>query len=352
MLNPQVLVVWTLSAGCFAAALFGILSVARAAERRNRHLQRERQTTLVAAWRRYARDGGDPKQVRRQARSAGETMFWSVLEALELDLTRKQWRRLSDTLSRSRAIRDERRLLRTESPWRRELAARRLSFIPSKPVRRALRRALEQGPSSVSFVAVMALARQRDAWALRWIFDHDYYFAARPSRARTAMLRAFGPGATPILAQRLAAGISDLALERAVIERLGAACDMGSAPAIGARLTRPELELRVAAARALGRLRSVAHSDALIAALRDDAWEVRAQAAHALGRIGVSDAVPELAASLTDPSWWVRRHSAYALTRLGVEGTAALRDEALESQDRYAREMAQEALDATQRRPA
>ena len=350
---PSPYLVLALACGLFGAGVLSVLGVARFTERHNRRLARERLVTLLERWRRYARMEGDRRAIRRQAHACDPALFWSTLENLTLDLTRKEWRRLTFTLGRSRHVTDERWVLRGDSPWRRELAARRLSLIHSPGARRALRRAMQDGPELVAFAAAIGLARQRDAWALRWIFDHPYYFATRPSRARTALLRAFGPGATAALAEKLATGISDVKLERAVIERLGAAGHLPAAPAIAMRLTNAALELRVAAARALGRLQALDRVDALMAALRDERWEVRAQAAHALGRIGASDAVPGLAAALTDPSWWVRRHSAYALARLGAEGAAALSAEAVVSPDRYARDIAREALDGKRvKRPA
>jgi HEAT repeat protein len=72
---------------------------------------------------------------------------------------------------------------------------------------------------------------------------------------------------------------------------------------------------------------------------------VRALAARSLGALGVREAVPALAARLTDRSWWVRRHAAYALARLDAPGRAALEHVRAASPDRYAREMAAEALD-------
>ena len=339
--------VFVLAATFFVAAILAMQGVGRAAERRNRGLARERLLHLIDAWRIYAARGGDSRSIRHQARSADEALFWSVLETLSLDLPRASRRTLTAALARIHHVRNERWALRDDSPWRRELAARRLSLIFAMGTRRALRAAIERGPEPVAYTAALGLAHQRHAWTLRWVLDHPFYFASRPARARTALLRAFGPGATPLLAARLELGISDPALERAVIERLGAAGHSASGAAIAARLTNPDLELRVAAARALGRLGDRTHSDALGHALRDEAWQVRAQAAHALGHLGVADAVPGLAGALTDSAWWVRRHAAYALAELGVEGTAALSGEAHASPDRYAREMATEALEAT-----
>jgi len=120
---------------------------------------------------------------------------------------------------------------------------------------------------------------------------------------------------------------------------------MPAAPAVERLLADPVLDVRVAAARALGRMRSDACAGPLIAALGDEAWQVRALAAWALGETRAPAAARPLAACMTDASWWVRRHSAYALAALGErEALAAI---VRDSPDRYARDIAQEALDVT-----
>ncbi|MGH7742901.1 MAG: HEAT repeat domain-containing protein, partial [Candidatus Eiseniibacteriota bacterium] len=104
--------------------------------------------------------------------------------------------------------------------------------------------------------------------------------------------------------------------------------------------------LRVAAARALGALRAAPRVAELCGALRDPEWPVRAQAARSLGRLGESQAIGALGARLEDRAWWVRHHAAYALAGLGAPGRAELERIRGASADRYAREMAEEALRA------
>ena len=114
-------------------------------------------------------------------------------------------------------------------------------------------------------------------------------------------------------------------------------------------LAHPDPEIRIAAARALGRLAAADQSTALLGTLSDRTWQVRALGAWALGRARVAEAMGPLRDGVSDRAWWVRRHSAYALTRLGAQGLETLRRITVESKDRYAREMAQEALDVTAR---
>ena len=101
----------------------------------------------------------------------------------------------------------------------------------------------------------------------------------------------------------------------------------------------------MAAARALGRLGMGEAIPALVMALTDERWPVRAMAAQALGRLSATPAVEALCECVGDRSWWVRHHAAYALLGLGEEGRDALCELAARASDRYAREMAREALE-------
>jgi hypothetical protein len=56
--------------------------------------------------------------------------------------------------------------------------------------------------------------------------------------------------------------------------------------------------------------------------------------------------VGDLGARLEDRAWWVRHHAAYALAALGRPGRDELERIRVASADRYAREMADEALRA------
>src|SRR5262249_9806806 len=152
-------VVLGLAAGCFTAGMATVIGLARAAERRNRRLKRERMITLARWWRRFATRGGDRRTLQRQAPACDQAPFWSVVETLSVELERKRFRRLTAVLARSRHVRDERWSMRDDSPWRRELAARRLSLVHGKGAKRALRAALQIGPEAVAYSAAMGLAR-------------------------------------------------------------------------------------------------------------------------------------------------------------------------------------------------
>lgn len=337
--------VFLASAAVLALVVASGFAISSAVRRGERRAARRRARELRRAFRDYLMSRLGPLAVRRLVRSADESSYWSALETLSPDLARPQRLELSRAVERNRHERAERLALRDESPWRRELAARRLSLLHSSASRKALRRALAEGPSAVTLAAARALARDRDARALRWVLAHPEAFVSRSPAARTALLKAFGRGSLPLLAGTLEAGTNDPALERAILETLGASRCRLAIAAVEQRLTHQELEVRIAAARALGRYEANECGSALIAALRDEAWQVRAIAAWSLGRSRVPTAIAPLTARLSDRSWWVRRHAAYALAALGHEGRSALHRVVEASPDPYARDIALEALE-------
>lgn len=322
----------------------------RAHARRLRRHHRNRHRSLARTFRRFLDGEASAARIARVADAADEASYWTALESPALRLKRQQWLRLSQALARSRHAAAERRALADDSPWRRALAARRLSLLRSRASWRALRQALIRGPEMVTFAAASALARYRDRRALRWILSHESALAHRHRNALVALLRAFGRSGLPVMTRALARGIHDSRTELAVVDALGIGGFGEARELLERRLAEGDLDLRAAAARALGLLRSIECATALIAALRDDAWQVRAQAARALGRAGAPLSVHALAERLTDASWWVRHHAAYALKDLGEDGQSALRQVVATSHDPYARDMAHEALTGVARR--
>jgi len=255
------------------------------------------------------------------------------------------WRALGRALARHPHVRAECAALAGDSPWRRELAARRLGFVRAPSTRRALWRVLDQGPEPLRLAAIRALGAHRDGTALRWVLAHPQAFVRRSPRAHVALLAAFGPAALPVLATAIEQGTGDPAMDRAAIECLGLGAHVAARFAVERRLRDPDMEVRVAAARALGRMRAEDCGRGLLNCLTDPAWQVRALACLALGHIRASVGLLALPARLTDSTWWVRRHAAWALAQLGDEGRAELTRIAAASPDPYARDMARAALE-------
>lgn len=327
--------------GCITLAVY----FARAYARRQRRQLRQRARELARDFASYVDARLTIHELRETVGDVDAGTFWSALEPFALRLPRAEWLRLSRALAKNAHVRLEHRALRDDSPWRGELAARRLALVRSQASRRALRRALVAGPEMLSYSCARALARYGDLRALQWLLEHPDRLPRRSTKQWLALFEAFGPGAFPHLMEGLQrVGADHPRIERAIVEGLGRIGDLAATAAIEKRLTAEAVEMRVAAARALGRMRAVTSVTGLIGALKDPAWQVRAQAAWALGRARAPLAVYPLAGRLTDTAWWVRRHAAYALAELGEEGIAALDHAARTSEDRYARDIASEVL--------
>ena len=118
-----------------------------------------------------------------------------------------------------------------------------------------------------------------------------------------------------------------------VADALGRSGDYRAVPLLAASATEGDLELRIAAVRALGALAHPAGEAAVIAAMTDPAWELRAAAAEACGRIGLVTCAPLLVQALADEAWWVRFRAGEALAALGDKGVASLRVAAGARQD-------------------
>jgi HEAT repeat protein len=333
-----------------ATCLVAIAVVAYAVRAHGRRQRREARRTTVSladAFAGFLDDRLTRRELAAKARAAGEASFWTALEGFASRLDRAAWLRLSTALERNPHAAVERRALRDDSPWRRVLAAKRLGLVRADAARRALRRAMARGPEIVTLAAAQSLGRFRDRAALRWLMEHPAALARRPHHALVALFVGYGRSGLTVLMECLERRSSPHAIERAMVETLGRGRDRARPghAAIERRLRARELDLRVAAARALGEMGAAESAEPLIAALDDPAWPVRAQAARALGRVRASAAVDPLTGRLCDPSWWVRRHAAYALAALGEPGHAALLRTVASSPDPYARNMAREVLD-------
>src|SRR5262245_66649776 len=91
------------------------------------------------------------RRLLEEVQRADESSFWSALESTTARMRRRSLRRLGRPLLANRHSARERRVLLNDSPWRQELAARRLGLLRSQRSRRALRTALAAGPELVSF---------------------------------------------------------------------------------------------------------------------------------------------------------------------------------------------------------
>lgn len=343
-----------LAVAIVVCAMSLLLLISRAVRRGLARDQRHRAAALFRLLAGRLAGSVPVRALRRAARETEGETFWGAIEAITATLRPRERRELARALENSRHLVAERDALRRDdAPVRRELAAKRLGLLPAARSRRLLRHVLVRGPEPLRFTAARALASHHDLAALGWLLDHPDSLSTRPVRALSGLLRAFGPRGRALQLAALERGGLPLVFDVAVLDALGVTRCRSARGAIESRLRAPELDVRVAAARALGRLGMGEAIPALMLALADEAWPVRAQSACALGRLRAAPAVELLAQRVTDPAWWVRHHAAYALVNLGSEGRDALCELVLRSPDAFAREMAREALHrGTQRRSA
>lgn len=111
-------------------------------------------------------------------------------------------------------------------------------------------------------------------------------------------------------------------------------------------LLHPDLEVRAAALRAVNRLGFLPPSSRgiVVTALHDPVDFIRIHATAAARLLPRPQAVSLLTHALGDRSWWVRRAAADALVALGPGGLAQLGEAARDHPDRFARDMAAQAL--------
>jgi len=129
------------------------------------------------------------------------------------------------------------------------------------------------------------------------------------------------------------------------IEILGHAKDMDAAPLIMPFCDHPDVEVKTKAVKALGEIRYLPALEVLVGLLDDERWEVRALCSKALAGLEDVRVVDNLAQKLTDSHWWVRYNAAVGLSQIGEVGVDKLVDISNNSADRFARDIAGQALE-------
>jgi HEAT repeat protein len=197
--------------------------------------------------------------------------------------------------------------------------------------------------------AARTLARIED------LFDRD--------RGAAALARAMDDAALPygiveevvVLSEEAATSLIQVLLHRdrprpatvrAAIDGIGRLQLLVFAEEVVRFLRDPDDEVRAAALRTVGRLGFLpeASQGIVIAALTDDVDFVRIHAAAAARFLPRPQALSFLSDRLGDRSWWVRRAAADALVALGPAGLAELGRAARSHPDRFARDIAEQAL--------
>jgi HEAT repeat protein len=225
--------------------------------------------------------------------------------------------------------------------WTRAHALRILGELKVPASVPALLEALEDRDPDVRIVAARSLGRMRlqaaEEALVAQLGKHEQAVSARIA----AICIEMGSRTGPLLIRTLRDGKPKARFWAARI--LGEVQESRACRSLGDALLDPDPDVRSASAWALGSIADRSSAPIVETALRDPVWYVRAHAAEALGKIGDTSMTSALADLLADRSWWVRRNALDALVRLGEASKPALFS-VLESEDRFARDSASEAL--------
>lgn len=318
------------------AAIVNKIHTNREEDTRKRFLDRLRKNILLLS--------GGPEDRILAYREIGSAMSgrWSQLAAEEisqLELTTRLdlIRSLEEQGILAKFLRDVKGPLK----WTRAHALRILGELKVPASVPALLEALEDKDPDVRIVAARSLGRMRlqaaEEALVAQLGKHEHAVSSRIA----AICIEMGTRTGPLLIRTLRDGKPKARFWAARI--LGEVKESRACRALGDALLDPDPDVRSASAWALGSITDRATAPLVGTALRDPVWYVRAHAAEALGKIGDDSYASALADLLTDRSWWVRRNALDALVRLGEASKPALLS-VLESEDRFARDCAHEAL--------
>lgn len=225
--------------------------------------------------------------------------------------------------------------------WRRITALRVLAKARHAASLELLLSALQCGDATIVDAAVALLGDVPDVRAAEALLHAMERRLYSPSRIATA-LEQFPLDIAERLVPRL--GHADPVVRywaAILLERYP------NAPSVGARLAGlvgdRDASVRKAAVHTLARLRATEAAPAALELLADPVLFVRAHAARALGELRRTDLASHLVPLLADREWWVRLAAKQALEALG-KGVAPVLEQALEHEDRFARNGAAEVL--------
>ena len=267
---------------------------------------------------------------------------WSELAAveisqLELPLRLDVLRHLEEAGIVARLLRDAKSRLK----WNRAHALRILGELKLPMSIPTLLHALDDKDPDVRNVAARSLGRMKlqaaEEALIALLGKHDQAVSARIA----AICIEMGPRTAPLLIKTLRDGTPKARFWAARI--LGEIADPRAARSISEALQDTDPDVRSAAVWAIGMIADRSSAPTIAPLLQDPVWYVRAHAAEALGKIADPSFASSLGEALRDQSWWVRRNALEALVRVGEAAKPALMT-ALESEDRFARDSAVEAL--------
>jgi HEAT repeat protein len=336
--------------GSAAAALLVlttyVLSYQHLSDRRSR-LVAERRQAWVSTWLRVL-DGTEPDP-EAELDDAGV----EALVALRDTLRGERSARIAELLERHGAVT---RLRRAAAKGRAPARLDAIAALSSARIASALPTLIEaiRDPNpAVSVAAARAAARtlartddplDRDLGAVQLVSSIE---AGRlPYGVVEEVVVLAEDSAPSVIDALLLASERRAASIRAALDGIGRLKLLVFAEEVVPFLLHPDDEVRAAALRAVSRLGFLPEPShgIVVAALADEVDFIRIHAAAAARLLPRPQAFSLLTDALGDRSWWVRRAAADALVALGPGGLAQLGDAARAHPDRFARDMAAQAL--------
>ena len=247
---------------------------------------------------------------------------------------REVLRVIFDRALRERCVRD----LGSLFAARRLKAIRLAGLLSSAPEKTLLVELLRDKPI-VRLAAVNSLVRFQDRESLALVFKAFEQESCPNVHTYTNILFGAGERTEPFIRDCLAHPPSVEKLR--LLINLAAAIPLPSLfREIAGLAGHPEMEVRIAAAKALSRFRLPDSLGILSALAEDPAWQVQAQALKGLGRLKNPEALSLLSRGLHSPNWHVRNNARQGLLDLGPAGLERLRAVSLDRTDRFASDMA------------
>lgn len=232
--------------------------------------------------------------------------------------------------------------------WLRAASAHDLGQMRVKGAKNDLIEALRDNNIEVRLEATWAIGHMGFVDTLPLIMESMSHFFKIAALRMDAFIFEMGAPALPLLLDLCKHPEQEIQL--LAIHLVGEFKDPGTLKVLLSLLDSQDLEIRLAACKAIGSIGDPSGLSGVIPYLEDSAWQMRAQAAKQFGRNRFTPAIPGLLKCLEDRAWWVRLNAGEALSQMGKQGEGAL-NKALESPDRFARDMATQWLDELEATP-
>ncbi|WP_298466901.1 HEAT repeat domain-containing protein [uncultured Psychrobacillus sp.] len=129
----------------------------------------------------------------------------------------------------------------------------------------------------------------------------------------------------------------------ALIDTLGLKRDIEYLPHLEVQLQQEDIEIRIKSLRAIYEIGFINNPENYLAFVKSPVWEERLMVAKLFQLLPLSYTLPHLEILLEDESWWVRSQAAKTMMR-DKSGRTSLEEYIEHSSDRYAIDMANEAL--------